>query len=177
MAGRPATGGHMFADNDYPVDIQDKGSAALHTLLEVALEVAEDEALSLEGVRALAREGLLEELAESGRIDPEEAPGVEGELGSLIDEYGEDALAQSFARPRASERLSAVLEAAIEEKGFERPATLGDVKAQVDAGLLADLEGRGEIDADERQGLESELDELIARYGEDALAEAHLRYF
>ena len=167
----------MLADNDLPIDIQEKGSAALRTLIDTALDAGDDEVLSLEGVHAMASAGLLEELAEGGRIDPVEAPGVEAELEALIEEYGGDAPAQSFSRPRASERLSRVLEAAIQAKGFDLPASLADVKAQIDEGLLADLEGRGEIDGDDRQALEAELDELIARNGEDALAETHMRYF
>ena len=43
-----------------------------------------------------------------------------------------------------------------------------------EAGLLANLIGRGELDDDEAQTILGELQDLIRRHGEDALAEDFL---
>jgi hypothetical protein len=54
--------------------------------------------------------------------------------------------------------------------------TLAGVREAMRAGLVAQLVGDGIIDADDEQALQAEIDVLIERDGEDALAEELVRF-
>lgn len=96
------------------------------------------------------------------------------ELDELIGEYGEEANAADFLENEASEALSRVIEAAVEEA--ENPPTLDDVKEAVFSGLAARLVAEGALEDDEDETVIQELDDLIERFGADAMAEDFLRY-
>ncbi len=98
------------------------------------------------------------------------------ELSALIEEFGETALAIDFIQENASEPLSRVIDAVINEKDQESPPTLGAVRDAITSGLTASLVGAGVLDEDEDDVLLAEIDALIDRHGPDALAEAFIRY-
>lgn len=98
------------------------------------------------------------------------------ELDALIEEYGSDALAIDFSRVNASEPLSRVIEAVVDDENREHPPTLAAVRHAMSSGLLTRLVGEGVLEDDEDDPLLEEIDALIERYGTDALAEGYLRY-
>jgi hypothetical protein len=57
----------------------------------------------------------------------------------------------------------------------QRP-TLAAVREALTRGIASRLVGEGAIDPDEDETLLAELDELIVRFGPDALAEELMRY-
>lgn len=104
------------------------------------------------------------------------AESVMDELDTLVEEYGKDALAVDFARVSASEPLSRVIEAVMNDENRENPPTLAAVRQAMIAGLLSRLVGEGVLEDDEDDPLQAEVEALIDHYGGDALAEGFLRY-
>lgn len=98
------------------------------------------------------------------------------ELDILIDEYGPSAIAIEFSQARASEALSRVIEAVVNDENRENPPTLGEVRDAIANGLVSRLVGDGVLEEDEDDTLETEIDGLIERLGSDVLAEELLRY-
>lgn len=98
------------------------------------------------------------------------------ELDALIEEYGETALAIDFAQNTASEPLSRVIDAVINDENRENPPTLETIKEAIASGLPARLVGDGVLEDDEDDALFAEIEALIRRHGTDALAEEFLRY-
>lgn len=114
-----------------------------------------------------------EDLDEAPRIGLEDT--LVAELDQLIDEYGDDALADDFVSASASGALSEFIEAVLERAEDDVEVVLSDVRDAVDQGLLAELEGEGLIESDDAQALIAELEALIERHGEDFPAEELLR--
>lgn len=102
------------------------------------------------------------------------AESILDELDTLIEEYGKDALAVDFARVRATEPLSRVIEAVVNDENREYPPTLAAVREAMIKGLLGRLVGDGVLEDDEDDALQAEIESLIDRYGADALAEGFL---
>ncbi|ARO87492.1 hypothetical protein EBAPG3_006745 [Nitrosospira lacus] len=98
------------------------------------------------------------------------------ELDALIEEYGEDALAIDFAQNTASEPLSRVIDAVINDENRQNPPTLETIREAIASGLPARLVGDGVLEDDEDDALLGEIEALIRRYGADSLAEEFLRY-
>jgi hypothetical protein len=98
------------------------------------------------------------------------------ELDALIEEFGASALAVEFSQARASEPLSRVIEAVVNDENRENPPTLGEVQEAMASGLVTSLVGEGVLEEDEDDALGAEIDALIGRFGDDALAEEFLRY-
>jgi len=98
------------------------------------------------------------------------------EADALVEEYGEDVLAIDLATVKASEELSIIIETVLDGSDEEVAPTLGTVRQAMAAGLIARLAGDGLIEADEEQTLLAEIDTLIERAGEDAVAEYVLRF-
>ncbi|HJT51264.1 MAG TPA: hypothetical protein VJ734_04925 [Nitrosospira sp.] len=98
------------------------------------------------------------------------------ELDALIEEYGEDVLAIEFVRSDASEPLSRVIEAMVNDENREHPPTLDTVREGIVSGLPAKLIGDGVLEDDEDDLLLAEIDSLIRRHGGDAMAEDFIRY-
>lgn len=98
------------------------------------------------------------------------------ELDALIETYGGDVLAVNFAQAGASEPLSRVIEAVVNDENRQNPPTLGAVRDAMLSGLLSRLVGEGVLEDDEDDVLQDEIEGLIGRFGIDALAEDFLRY-
>lgn len=98
------------------------------------------------------------------------------ELDALIEEFGEDALAIDFIQSNASEPLSRVIDAVVNDENRENPPTLETVKEAIVSGVSARLVGDGVLEDDEDDGLLAEIEMLIRRHGADSLAEEFIRY-
>ena len=98
------------------------------------------------------------------------------ELDALIEEFGDDTLAIDFAQTTASEPLSRVIDEIVNDENRENPPTLEAVKEAIVSGLPARMIGEGALEDDEDDGLLSEIEALIRRYGGDSLAEEFMRY-
>lgn len=98
------------------------------------------------------------------------------EMDALIEEYGETALAVDFVQVSASEQLSRVIEALVNDENREHPPTLSAVKEAIVSGLGVRLVGEGALEEDEDDTLLSEIEALIEQFGADTLAEELLRY-
>ncbi len=157
------------------IDISVRVSPELAALLEAhannpdALEPA-----TLGSVRAALATGETGEHYDADLLHPETSETLLQELDGLIEEFGVEAPASDFIRLTASEALSRVIEAVMERNA--RPPTLGDVRAAMEEGLVAELVGEGVMDEDEDETLMQELMDLIDRYGEDAQAEDFIHY-
>ena len=103
------------------------------------------------------------------------AESILDELDALIEEYGKDALAVDFARVSASEPLSRVIEAVMDDENREYPPTLSAVREAMTSGLLTRLVGEGVLEDDEDDPLLAEIEALIGCDGADELAEGFLR--
>ncbi len=161
-----------------PIDVATRVSPNLSALIESRLNDADiDQPITLATIRAFVV-GLLPtaftETEQLHHFDVNES--LLDELDGLIDEFGETALAIDFVQDVASEPLSRVIEAVMYDENRQAPPTLGAIKEAVFSGLLARLVGEGALDEDEDDALLAEIDTLIERYGEEALAENFLRY-
>jgi hypothetical protein len=157
------------------IDVASRVSPELSAAMETIINDPDREAPPTLGeIRAaLARaESDEEQLA---RLHPQERDAALVELEDLIEEFGEDALASDFVAVKASEALSRVIEAAMDDVRLTEEPTLGAVREAMSGGLIARLVGDGVIDADDDAALLAEMDELIARHGEDAVAEDLIR--
>lgn len=158
----------MNIAEDVYENTSDEMSAVIANLLE-------DEDLAQPTTLGVVREAILAEVktvtVPLNRFSAEEWQDLREEIDALIDEYGEDALAVRFLKPWASEPLSRLIEAGLDELGEPSLAALLEA---AENGLLAHLIGQGEIDADEAQTVIAELQGLIDRHGAEALAEDYL---
>lgn len=157
------------------LDITNRVSPELSKILEHyannpdALEMA-----TLGSVRAALATGEAGEGHETDRLHPETSETLLRELDALIDEFGAEAPAADFIKLSASEALSRVIETVMEQS--TRPPTLADVQEAMHKGLIAHLIGEGVLDEDEDETLIEEIEDLIDRYGAEALAEDFIHY-
>jgi len=163
-----------------PADMQETVSRELSTVIQAIIDNYEDQAhapATLASVHAAMIGGLLQRLIDEDRAKAEDASSLLEEVNSLIETAGEDALADRFTRPRASEDLSTVMEALIDGTDEGPPPTLAAVRDAMNGGLLAKLVGHGELDSDDEQTLIEEIEEMIEIHGPSAVAEGFLRYY
>ncbi|MBA3034217.1 MAG: hypothetical protein KKF85_14545 [Gammaproteobacteria bacterium] len=135
-----------------------------------------DEAVTLGVVRDRIQQTLVD-FAEAERLHlfgDEEM--LCAEVDALIDEYGEDVMAIDLASVKASDDLSTIIEALLDDTDADIALTLGAVRQAMASGIVAGLAGDGLIEPDEEQTLRAEIDALIERWGEDSLAESVLRF-
>jgi hypothetical protein len=109
-------------------------------------------------------------------LHPQDATSLLVELDRLIEEYGDDASAIDFIVTKASEGLSRIIQAAMDDISRPRAPTLGAIREAMVSGLTARLIGEGAIDEDDEGVLLGEIDEQIRRYGKDTLAETLVRF-
>ena len=155
-----------------PEDVFQNTSSGLSALIA---EVLDDEELAQPATLASIREAVLSEVKTAtiplNRFSSDPSQELRDEIDALIDEYGTDALAIRFMRPWVSEGLGRLITAGLDELGTP---SLSEIFAAAERGLLAQLIGHGEIEDDEAQTVIAELNNLIERHGEDALAEDFL---
>jgi hypothetical protein len=158
-----------------PIDPDSQVSPELSEIMNVLLnnpDVPEPATLGM--MREILRHSLADAGHEQDRLVGSEET-LLAELEALIDAFGDDALASDFVTVSASEALSELIEAILERSDEDGEVVLGDVRAAIDDGLLAALEGEGLIESDEAQAIVAEIDALIERYGGDLPAEDVLR--
>ena len=162
----------------HPIDAAVRVTPQLSALLEGRVNTPEvEQPITLAQVRFFLTDLLPAPFKEAERLHHfDVAESVLDELDILIEEYGEDALAIDFIHTHASEPLSRVIEAVIDDDSRENPPTLAVVREAMNAGLLTRLVGEGVLDEDEDDALRAEIDALIDCYGAEALAEEFLRY-
>lgn len=163
-----------------PADIQETVTRELSNIMEAVIDNYEAQGhgpATLRSVREAMAGGLFEHLAAEGRVRPEDKANLMLEVEALIDGSGDDALAVRFTRPRASEDLTTVIEAFLDETDEGPPPTLSTVRDAMQQGLLARLVGHGQLDSEDEQSLLDEIDAMIERHGMGALAEEFLHFY
>lgn len=161
-----------------PIDIATRVSPELSVLIESRINSSEvEEYITLGSIRELVTGLLTKAFVETEQlhhIDIKES--LLDELNALIEEFGETALAIDFVQVLASEQLSRIIEAIMNDRDRETPPTLEVVRNAIISGLAASLVGAGVLEEDEDDSLLVEIDALINQHGVDALAEGFLRY-
>lgn len=158
------------------IDVATRISAELSAVIEGLLNDPEREAppQTLEEVRVALVERGSTEARETEYLHPGDETSLLVELDRLIEEYGGEASASDFVVFRATEGLSRVIQAALDDTSV-RARTLGGMREAMVNGLTARLMGEGAIDEDDEGALLGEIDELIQHYGGDAAAETLIR--
>jgi len=161
-----------------PINVAARVSSQLSALIESRVnDPNTEQPITLANVRAFILNLLPGPFNEAERMHHfDVAESVIDELDALIEEYGKDALAVDFSQMSASEALSRVIEAVMNDDNRENPPTLDEVREAMTAGLLPKLVGDGVLDDDEDDSLLAEIETLIERYGADEQAERLLRY-
>jgi hypothetical protein len=135
-----------------------------------------DEPVTLGAVREKLKRSLRTQGLDADRKEFGSEQSLYAEVEALIEEYGEDVTATEFTAVKASDVLSEVIEAILDEREEDVGLTLEDVRAAMSGGWLDRLVGDGVIEGDDEQSLLAEMDALIERYGGEALAESLLRF-
>jgi hypothetical protein len=161
-----------------PIDIATRVSSELTSLIETIIDQLEsDEPLTLGIIRKFITYDIpkeMSEVEEMHHFDVDES--VIDEVDELIEEFGESAAAVDFIYAFASEQLTRVIEAVLNDDNRENSPTLETIREAILDGLPGRLVGDGVLEKDEDDQLLPEIDNLIERYGGDALAEEYLRY-
>lgn len=161
-----------------PIDVATRVSPNLSTLIENRVNRSESgQDIMLATVREFLAGLLSDAFTETEllhRFDVNES--LLDELDALIEEFGESAAAVDFIQKSASEALSRVIEAVINNRDLDQLPTLEIVRDALVAGLAAHLVGEGVLEEDEDDNLLAEIDALIERNGPGALAEEFIRY-
>ncbi|SER42750.1 hypothetical protein SAMN05421690_102612 [Nitrosomonas sp. Nm51] len=161
-----------------PIDVSTRVSPNLSALIENRLNMVEpDEYVTLALVRDYLTDMLSAAFTETEHIHHFDInDSLLDELDALIEEFGETALANDFVQNSASEPMTRVIEAVINSRDQDNPPTLETIREAIAMGLPARLVGDGVLDEDEDDALLEEIEALIDRHGDDALAEEFLRY-
>lgn len=158
----------------FATDVYENTSEALSTVIE---KVLDDDEIAQPATLISVREEILKDIKTAtiplNRFSDDQVQELRDEIDYLIDEYGEDALAVRFLKPLASQALTQLIEAGMDRLG---EPTLAQLFNEMENGLLADLIARGELDDDEAQTVIAELQALIDKHGNDAIAEEFVRY-
>lgn len=160
------------------IDVSTRVSSNLSALLEARVNDPDaEQPVTLGRVRAFIAGLLPNSISQAERLHQFDIDAsLLDELDTLIEAYGEDALATYFAQTSASAPLSQVIEAVMNDENRENPPTLETIREAIASGLSARLIGDGVLEDDEDDPLLGEIETLIRRYGADALAEDFLHY-
>ena len=157
------------------IDVRARVSAELARLIETLTQRGEDPPQTLGEVRAALLAHEPASVREAELLHPQGQASRLVELDTLIEELGPEARAADFVPQRASEGLSRVIEAAMNDPALPDYPSLAEVRGAMGAGLAARLVGEGALDEDEEVGLLAEIDELIRQYGAGTAAEPLIR--
>lgn len=161
-----------------PIDVATRVSPSLSALIESRLNNSEPEDyITLAIIRDYVTGLLSVEFTETEQMHHFDInDSLLDELNTLIEEFGETALAHDFVKNSASESMSRVIDAVIGSREYDNPPTLETIREAIVMGLPASLVGDGVLDEDEDDGLLAEIEALINQHGADAIAEEFLRY-
>ncbi len=161
-----------------PIDIASRVSPELSSLIETIIDQLDtDEPITLSAIRSFITNDLpaqVDETEELHHFDTDES--LIDELNTLIEQFGESAVAIDFVHAYASEPLSRAIETVMDDENRENPATLSQIRDAIVDGLASRLLGDGVLEDDEADMLMPEIESLIEHYGPDATAEDFLRY-
>lgn len=162
----------------HPLDVASRVSPRLSALLRSRVNDPDcEQPITLMAVRHFLADLLPADFKEAERLHHFDVDAsLLDELDALIEEFGETVLAVDFVQVSASEPLSRVIEAVVNDENRENPPTLAAVKGAIVAGLGTRLVGEGILEEDEDDTLVSEIEALIEYSGADTLAEEFLRY-
>lgn len=161
----------------YSFDQATRVSAALSEIIEkLASDPDRESPPTLEDVRRILRRRESLGTPDAELMHPQDETSPLAELNRLIEEYGGDALGNEFVVAKASEGLSRVIQAVVDDITKPRSPTLDAVRTAMLGGLTARLVGDGAIDEDDDIALQGEIEELIRRYGGNTLAEMFVRF-
>jgi hypothetical protein len=159
------------------IDIAARVSPELAAIIDGLISDPDtEEPVTLGVVRASVAGSLLGGVEEAGPRRSDARETVLAEIDALIAQCTDQAPAADFVAAKASEPLSRVIEALMNDPNTRQRPTLGAVREALAHGIAARLVGDGAIDPDEDQMLPAEIDALIGRFGADALAEHLMRY-
>ncbi|HUW49586.1 MAG TPA: hypothetical protein VMV75_01075 [Sulfuricella sp.] len=158
------------------IDVATGVSEELSQILESAANDPDaEEPATLGSVRSIIARMSDGERFEADRMHFDPSRSLPEEIDDLIEQFGDEAPAIDFVTVKASEDMSRII-AAMMDTGASSPPTLGMVRDAMLHGLMARLDGDGEIDPDQDGTLQYEVETLISHYGPDAAAENFLRY-
>jgi len=154
---------------NFATDVYENTSDALSGVIQKVLDDDEiAQPATLESVREEILSAVHTPTIPLNRFSDDQMQELRDEIDYLIEEFGNDALAVGFLRPRASQALTVLIEAGIDKLGEPSLAQLFD---ELESGLLANLIAKGELEDDETQTVIAELQALIDRHGPEAIAE------
>ncbi|MDO8263458.1 MAG: hypothetical protein Q7T21_09540 [Gallionella sp.] len=161
-----------------PIDIASRVSPELSGLIETIINQLEtDEPVTLASVRSFIEHDLPAEIDEAEHLHYfDTVESLVDELDELIGQFGESAAAVDFIYAFASEQLSRVIDEVVSDESRDNPPTLATIKEALESGQASRMVGEGALEDDEADVLMPEIDNLIDRFGADALAEEFLRY-
>ena len=143
-------------------DIYENTSEDFSTVIQ---KVLNDEEIAQPATMASVREEVLKDVKTItiplNTFSTERLQGLRNEVEALIEEYGEDALAVRFFKPRASQALTQLIDAGMNKLG---EPTLSQLFNELEQGLLAKLIAEGGLDDDEAQTVTAELKALIEKH-------------
>lgn len=161
-----------------PIDIASRVSTELSGLIETIInQLDTDEPVTLASIRSFIAHDLPAEIDESEHLHYfDTVESMIDELDELIEQFGESAAAVDFVYAFASEQLSRVIEEVVSDESRDNPPTLATIRESIENGQASRMVGEGALEEDEADVLMPEIDNLIDRFGADALAEDFLRY-
>ena len=155
-----------------PNDVGTSASPDLSMFLDAMVNVpGRAQLTTLRDLRAALSETCMQWSNESGLEQRADRTALLVEVDALISQYGDRASAVESVKAKASEELSRFIEMCIADVGPDDAATLNAVR---DA-LAEQLVGEGGIETDQDDALLTEIDALIARYGEATSAQKFVR--
>jgi hypothetical protein len=158
------------------IDIATRVSAELSALFaKTAADPDRESPPTLGDVRALLRHRSAP-ARQTEFLHPKDTESLLVELDALIEEYGPEAAVADFTGALASEGLSRLIEAVINDPALPKRPSLAVLREAMAGGLIARLAGSGAIDEDDHTALLAEVDEFIRRYGKAVPAENFIRY-
>lgn len=160
-----------------PIDIAVHVSPELSAIIDGLINDPDvEEPVTLGVVRESVAGSLLGGMEEVEQLHSDARHTVLAEIDALIEQCTDQAPAIDFVAAKASEPLSRVIEALMNDPNTRQRPTLAAVREALVHGIAARLVGDGAIEPDEDQALAAEIDALVERFGADALAEHLLRY-
>jgi hypothetical protein len=160
-----------------PIEGDSRASEALSARMEGLLNDPDiDEPITLGFVRQRLREALTGRGLKADRSQFGTEESLYAEIEALVEEFGEEAPASDFTAVKASEELSAVIEAILDDGDEEVAPTLWSLREAIAGGYFARLVGEGVIEAEQYESLLAEIEDLIGRYGRDIPVEELLRF-
>ncbi len=154
-------------------DVYEQTSEALSAVIHKVLDDRRiGQPATLAQVRKEIMKGIKTATAPLNRFSNDKLEELRDEIDYLIEQHDEDSLAVYFMKPRASQALTVLIDACVDNLGEPSLAQLLD---EMENGLLRELTAHGEIDVDDEQNVIAELQALIDEHGPDAIAEEFAR--